>query len=210
MQSSSFQVAGNQALLLLDSVASNVESTLAFTLSIKIVDIILDMQMQSRRKLLLLLMVKDGNESKRGVQITPAASYFSYDPVLMFSAGVLLFILVSGLSASLNDNTTKRKIKRKRQQCRDNSERQQQKDSEDEVGSIVRSNMTSIATHVLVLSFSRLALLQVTCISIFHLMRVAFTYTICFKRSLLCIYAGSFIWESACMDSNFIRLCLRV
>ncbi len=71
--------------MILDSVASNVESTLAFTLSVQIVDSI--------------------NKLQRGTNGLKGP----YEPVLMFCTGVVLFAAASAISSSADTSTARPK-----------------------------------------------------------------------------------------------------
>ena len=128
--------------MILDSVASNVESTLAFTLSVQIVDSI--------------------NKLQRGTNGLKGP----YEPVLMFCTGVVLFAAASAISSSADTSTARPKS------AHVGSRHKPAAGSGGGGGgglavnasiipSAVRKDMRDIASHVLVLAFSRMAMQQV-------------------------------------------------
>jgi hypothetical protein len=129
--------------MILDSVASNVESTLAFTLSVQIVDSI--------------------NKLQRGTNGLKGP----YEPVLMFCTGVVLFAAASAISSSADTSTARPKSARGGSRQKPAAGGSGGRGgvglpvSSSIIPSAVRKDMRDIASHVLVLAFSRMAMQQV-------------------------------------------------
>jgi hypothetical protein len=144
--------------MLATSVASNVESTLAFTLSVKIVDLFSNMQTQSYHgggQAALFLSVPASGQPG-----TPVAG--RYDAIVMICTGAILFSIVSGISSQPNAPVRRTRAGRSVAQSskKDGAADLPSSESKSFFPTAIRKDMKDIAGHVLLLAFSRIVMQQ--------------------------------------------------
>lgn len=134
--------------MFIDSVASNVESTLAFTLSVKIVELIANMQSSAAKGSGFAVLMFNGSSSSAS-----AVTAGKYDTIIMLCTGILLFVSLSGISSPSSASAKKHRASKKSHHAA--------VAPSGLLPAAVRKDMKDIASHVLLLAFSRMAMQQI-------------------------------------------------